>query len=273
MQTLNTLDSILPESAGYFEVDGAHLYTVLHPVTAPVACVLLAGAFASERQNSYLPWVRWARYLAARQIEVLRFDYRGVGESTGAFEDMNFEIWNRDFQCLADWYRRRSPQVPLLLHGLELGAILAGRAFDAGFGDMLLLWSPPLNANQALRSTLLRWVALEQIFKVGDDRKTASEYIRKLEQGYSLEVEGYHWSGKLWGDSFHFDLPAKLTDAGGSSQAYGKPVRIVKLGRDAAPLVKGGFVGYDEFKDFSHLFADNLEWMTLALQECGKGKQ
>ena len=69
MQTELQTDLVLLERAGYFPVSGAHLYTVLHEVPDPLARVLLVGPFASERHNSYLPWVRWARYLASRQIE------------------------------------------------------------------------------------------------------------------------------------------------------------------------------------------------------------
>ena len=83
MQTQLHTDDALMEHAGYFKVSGAYLYTVLHEVPDPLARVLLVGPFASERHNSYLPWVRWARYLAAKRIEVLRYDYRGIGESTG----------------------------------------------------------------------------------------------------------------------------------------------------------------------------------------------
>lgn len=68
-------------------VPGARLYTVLHQAKDRVARVLLAGRFASERYFAYHTWVRWARYLAERRIEALRFDYRGMGESTGVFED------------------------------------------------------------------------------------------------------------------------------------------------------------------------------------------
>lgn len=250
------------EHAGYFPVSGAHLYTVLHEVIDPVARVLLVGPFASERHNSYLPWVRWARYLAAEKIEVLRYDYRGIGESTGAFEEMTFADWSQDVRLLAAWLETRSPHAPLVLHGLGLGAILAGRAFDEGIGDGLLLWSPPENANQALRATLMRWVGLEQIFKFGDDRKSASDYIRELEQGSSLEVDGYCWSASLWQDSFHFTLPKTLASEESAALAYKRPVRIVKLTRDAAPLTKGGLVGYDDLKDFSWLFAPNSDWIA-----------
>ncbi len=259
------------ERAGYFPVSGAHLYTVLHEVKDPVARVLLVGPFASERHNSYLPWVRWARDLAAEKIEVLRYDYRGIGESTGSFQQMTFEDWSQDVRLLSEWFRCRSQHVPLVLHGLGLGAVLAGRAFDDGIGEGLLLWSPPANANQALRATLMRWVGLEQIFKFGDDRKSASDYIRELEQGSPLEVDGYLWSVSLWQDSFRFALPIALASEDSAAQAYKRPVRIVKLTRDAAPLTKGGIVGYDDLKDFNWLFTPNREWIVEVTTQSNKG--
>lgn len=115
--------------------------TVMHPVSDPKARVLLIRSFASERHFSYHPWVRWARYLAARGIEVLRYDYRGVGESSGVFEELSFADWTEDVRILTNWFGSRSPHVPLILHGLETGAVLAGRRFHEGTGDALLLWS------------------------------------------------------------------------------------------------------------------------------------
>jgi alpha/beta superfamily hydrolase len=250
------------EHAGYFSVSGAHLYTVLHEARDPVAQVLLAGPFASERHNSYLPWVRWARYLAERRIDVLRFDYRGIGESTGAFEEMTFASWCEDVAVLADWLRSRPAKLPLVLHGLEIGALLAAKAFHNGAGDALLLWSPPANAHQALRSTLLRWVGLEHLYKPSEEVRPAAEYIRLLEQGTFVEVEGYQWSSSLWQDSSAINLPAPIIDDTTATSAYGRPVRIVKLDKKAAPLVKGGFVGYDEAKDFDWLFAPNSDWIA-----------
>ena len=115
---------------------------------------------------------------------------------------MTFEDWSADVQLLSGWLEARSPRAPLLLHGLELGAILAGKAFHAGIGNGLLLWSAPANANKALRTTLMRWVSLEQIFKRPEERRIASDYIRELEQGSPQEVEGYLWSTRLWQESF-----------------------------------------------------------------------
>jgi hypothetical protein len=257
-------DSALLECAGYFTVPGAALYTVLHEVPDPVARVLLVGPFASERHFSYHPWVRWARYLAARGMEVLRYDYRGVGESTGEFEEMGFDHWSEDVELLVDWLANRSPGVPLLLHGLEVGAILAARSFAQGSGDALLLWSPPAHANQALRSSLMRWAGLEQLFESPENRRSAADYIRQLERGLSIEVAGYQWSSSLWRSSFDFQLPANLENDDVAREAYQRPVKVVKLGREAAPLVKP-YVGYDEVKDLGWLYAGNFGWVADAL--------
>jgi hypothetical protein len=152
-----------------------------------------------------------------------------------------------------------------LLHGLEIGAILAARSFERGLGDALLLWSPPVHANQALRSSLMRWAGLEQLFESAENRRSAADYIRQLEQGLSIEVAGYEWSSSLWRTSFDFQLPANLQDDGVAYETFKRPVKVLKLGREAAPLVKP-YVGYDEVKDLSWLYASNFEWVAAALQ-------
>jgi hypothetical protein len=231
---------------------------------------LLVGPFASERHNTYLPWVRWARYLAKRNIEALRFDYRGIGESTGQFDGTSFADWGSDLNLLCDWFAAHSPQAPFFLHGLALGALLAARAFHQGSGDGLLLWSPPADANQALRATLKRWIGLDQIFKFGSDRRSAADSIRALELGISIEVEGYRWSTQLWQESFNLALPSALADEETAAAAYDRPVKITRLTSAAAPLAKGGSVGYDDLKDFTWLFAPHVEWIVQAAAQSSK---
>jgi pimeloyl-ACP methyl ester carboxylesterase len=258
-----TVDINPVEQAGYFEVPGAHLYTVVHKVSAPLARVLLIGAFASERHTSYLPWVRWARYLAARGIECIRFDYRGMGESTGSFEEMSFSSWAEDVELLVAWLDRRGPRQPLLLHGLELGALLASQAFTAGVGDALLMWAPPQSANEVLRPALLRRIAVDNMFRYGNERKGVADYLAQLDRE-PLEVEGYQWSSRLWRDSFHLELPAGAKVAGTIASDCKRPVRTVPLDKCPEPLVKGSISVLVD-PDLSGLFADNFQWITTAL--------
>jgi pimeloyl-ACP methyl ester carboxylesterase len=255
----------LVERAGYVDFSGAQVYTVLHEAIDPIARILLVGPFASERHFSYIPWVRWARFLAARGIEALRFDYRGVGESTGAFEDMTFESWADDVECLAAGLKRRTPDLPLILHGLELGALLASKTFEKGVGDALLLWAAPGTANEVLRAALSRRIAVDHAFKDADNRARWPDYLRRLEANEPVEVEGYQWSGRLWGESFKLGLPPD-TDAEASGSSAGRPVRRVKLDSGAAPLVKGSWLGYVSLNpDLSGLFGDNFGWIAQVL--------
>ena len=66
----------------------------------------------------------------------------------------------------------------------------------------------------------MRWAGLEQLFESSENRRSAADYIRQLEQGLSIEVAGYRWSSSLWHESFHFGLPADIQDDGAAGEAY-----------------------------------------------------
>ena len=263
VETEHNLGAQLVEQPGYLQVPGAHLYTVLHAVPDPVARVLLIGPFGPERSTSYTPWVRWARYLAARRVECLRYDYRGVGESTGSFEQMSFDTWSEDVELLARWLRRRSPAVPLVLHGLELGALLASQALAANLGDALLLWSPPKSAHEVLRAWLLRRIAFDNLARYGGERRQTADYLRQLETE-PLEVEGYRWPGKLWREAFQLELPPGMEQDDGEVAARGRPAKIVRLDKNTDPLINGStYMSVNP--DLTDLFAENFQWIATAV--------
>ena len=192
------------EHADYFSIGQEQLYFVLHPTPLPLrGRVLLAGPFASERPHRYIPWVRWARYLANHGFEVMRFDYRGVGESTGRFENFGFQSWTDDLSYCANWLKSRSPAAPLIIHGLGMGALLGDRVFAQGIADVLLAWLPPESALEMLYEQLKLKMSSNYSLPTSE-RKTRDQFIADLELGKIVEVEGHNWTPELWAEASKF---------------------------------------------------------------------
>jgi alpha/beta superfamily hydrolase len=267
---MNTLEQTVSETNGYWEQRDSQLYHTLHPAAEPVAAVVLAGPFATERVTTYAPWVRWARFLAQNGVSALRFDYRGVGESTGRFADLSVADWLDDLDFCARRWQQQHPGRPLVLQGLGFGALLAGKIFQRGSGDALLLWSPPASGDQAIREALLRRMSFDLVQAGAAEPKGAVDYLAQLDHGEPVVIEGYPISARLWKDCGALRLAAN-NPAGDP-----RPTRIVKLKQTEVPLVAGSGLWQalnprarmrhcPLNPDLSPFFADNLKWIREAI--------
>lgn len=94
------------------------------PADVPRAYALFAHCFTCGKDSSAA--VRVARALAAHGIAVMRFDFTGLGESGGAFEDTNFSTNVADLVAAAGFLRDRYAAPQLLIgHSLGGAAVLA----------------------------------------------------------------------------------------------------------------------------------------------------
>ncbi len=67
-----------------------------------------------------------ARSFLNAGFSALRFNFRGVGLSTGSFDDGNGEV--EDVLAAAAWLRQESPDLPLWMGGFSFGAAMAIKA-------------------------------------------------------------------------------------------------------------------------------------------------
>lgn len=83
-----------------------------------------------------------AKAFAEMGVTTLRFNFRGVGESQGDFDQGIGEV--DDLLAAVDWLRARNPQAPLWLAGFSFGAYVALSGQARTRAGRLLLVAPPV---------------------------------------------------------------------------------------------------------------------------------
>jgi len=122
--------------------DGQLLAGLLElPETAPKHFALLAHCFTCGKDIAAS--ARIALSLVAQGFSVLRFDFTGLGNSSGDFENTNFSSNVDDVVKAADLLRRDF-EAPQLLIGHSLGgtAVLAARAHIAEVQGVVTIGAP-----------------------------------------------------------------------------------------------------------------------------------
>lgn len=121
--------------------------------------VIMCHGFTGQRMEAHFLFVKTARYLAENGIAVLRFDFRGSGESEGRFEDMTVEEEISDAETALHFVLQQEfvdyNRVGVI--GLSLGgcvsACLAGRVKD--LVKSLVLWSAAYKPGENLSALLV----------------------------------------------------------------------------------------------------------------------
>jgi pimeloyl-ACP methyl ester carboxylesterase len=197
----------------FFGLGDHRLFGMLHfPEGTPRHGLVICHALAEEKLWSHRVFVALARELANHGIAVLRFDFRGEGESDLDFEQVGIASRIDDAVRAAEVLLEQQPTltgISFLGHRLG-GAIAAAAAARLGSrAQGLLVWDPLPSGREYLMQ-LLRSNLAKQMARDGKAPRTRQALIQALEAGETVLVDGYGISRVLYRELIALELPALL---------------------------------------------------------------
>lgn len=129
-----------------------HLFAIRHRCCGPLrARLLLSPPILQEHARSYRFFAQFAEQLAQRGVEVIRFDYRGSGDSSGASTTFTPSTAIADIRAVWDALMDDDAQVPRILCGVRFGSLLAAHAIEHGVpADLAWWWQPVMSGERYL---------------------------------------------------------------------------------------------------------------------------
>jgi len=132
----------------FFGSSANPLYGVYHPPDGNLTRkegVLLLSAFGQEYMRAHRAYRQLANLLNKKGFPVLRFDYRGTGDSAGELEDIVLDDWRADIDAAAEELRHTAQVQSVSVVGLRLGALMGAWASEKVDIDRLCLWDPVIS--------------------------------------------------------------------------------------------------------------------------------
>ena len=179
----------------FFGPSDRQLFGVFHPPSGPARDwgVVLCQPLEHEFYNAHRCLRQLAQSLSDNGLAVLRFDYYGTGDSSGAWEEASLIQWLDDIDCaIAEMRWRGCARV--CLAGLRFGATLAALFSAERRGvDALVLWEPVASGEAYLRE-------LEVLHRT----QMAGAAAARL--GATPELLGFEYSGPMRREICRVDL-------------------------------------------------------------------
>ena len=118
------------------------------PSSAPLTTAVLAHCFTCTKDLKAI--VKISRRLAENGIALVRFDFRGLGGSSGVFAESNFETNLEDLQSACRWTADKVGEPKLLIgHSLGGAAVMASAMHIPSVQAIATLAAPSCTAHLA----------------------------------------------------------------------------------------------------------------------------
>jgi len=154
--------------------------------------IILLNPIFEERSRAQRYLYNWSCFLASQGHTVIRFDYRGTGDSDGHSKEISLQTQIDDLNRIYDWVKKQHRTKRIAFHGLRWGASLAAIVSNEFKGKIhhLVLWEPLKDGRNYFMTELRKNLASQLIVhnKVIVDRK---QLIAQLENGETINIDGY----------------------------------------------------------------------------------
>jgi pimeloyl-ACP methyl ester carboxylesterase len=216
-QSFNGMSQSPSSSQPVYIQDGDEsIFAILHHAQAPTreVAVVMCPPFGWEDMCSYRSRREWAGLLATAGFAVLRIDFPGSGDSSGApREPERLRAWTDAVASCSRWLSDTYGARRVVAIGIGLGGVMAYRALALGAPiDDLVLWGVSSRGRRHVRELQ----AFSYLEHPRGEEQLAPSAVEDDDDG-SLVVAGYVLSGETRRELDELDLaeldPARLDAA------------------------------------------------------------
>jgi pimeloyl-ACP methyl ester carboxylesterase len=198
------------ERAEFRGPPGGRVFSYLHlPASAPRGAVVVCSPLHGEFIRNYRREVLLARDLAAAGQAVLRFHYRGSGNSDGDGRDLTFDSMREDALASIERLRAEVPEGPVTIVGTRWGSLIAASAASLHPEAALVLWEPLATASRFFADAFMSRRVREVRRGVGRP-STDQELQDRLAAGEGVDVVAHRLEPALYRSSVERTLEAEL---------------------------------------------------------------
>lgn len=202
----------------FFENKGTKLFGFLHFPKSERRMVsfqqprgvVFCHPFAEEKVISHRVVFNFVQTLCQRGYHVLRFDYRGCGDSEGDFEQATLTTRIADIRSAIDVLQEHISAHHINLFGLRLGGTLAALVASVDPRvESLILWEPIVHV-KAYFDKFLRMQVTAEHMREGRIVGTRKKLLKELQEGRCVDILGYLLSPKCFEEFNKVDMLAQV---------------------------------------------------------------
>lgn len=173
------------------------------PTEAPKAHIIYLPPFGEEMNRCRAVAARQAKIFAEAGFLCTLIDYQGTGESRGSLEDATIAGWIDDVDTVIS--SEASRDLPLVLWGCRLGALIALHAAERFELSACICWQPVFNGKMYLTQFLRQRAAA--LIAQGLPGENTGAIREQIMAGEPIEVAGYPLAAGLVTeiDALNFD--------------------------------------------------------------------